>query len=184
MTELLIIVLFLLNVLRCRDLIIPWEDPIYTPPPTPHPPTMLGCTFLRLIKHIFLPSWRLFFQKVTMIWNFWKFAINFCDSVNPLWVSGFSFFTQQTQWVVESPRRCIVSDCAVSLTGYVASTATAETKQNKQTKTAGTGTGVQDGPALPAIFLWCKMSATSAWSSMLCTCSIGGTQRAKETRHV
>ena len=46
-----------------------------------------------------------------------------------------------------------VSDCAVSSIGYVASTATAETKQNKQTKTAGTGTGVQDGPTLPA-FIW------------------------------
>ena len=40
-----------------------------------------------------------------------------------------------------------------SLTGYVASTATPKTKQtNKQKqKTAGTETGVEHGPALPAI---------------------------------
>ena len=57
-------------------------------------------------------------------------------------------------------------------------------KQKRKTKngqkTAGTETCVQDGPVLPAIFCDVIMSATSAWSSLLCTCSIGGTgQRAK-----
>ena len=43
-------------------------------------------------------------------------------------------------------------------------------KQNKQKqKTAGTETGVQDGPALPAIVCDVIMSATSAWSSLLCS---------------
>jgi len=57
----------------------------------------------------------------------------------------------------------LVSDCAASLTGYVASTATAKTKQ--KTKTAGTTeTGVQDGPALPAIFSDVIMSTTFRYS--------------------
>ena len=54
-------------------------------------------------------------------------------------------------------------------------------KTKKQQQHAGTKTGVQDGPALPAIFCAVTISATSAWSSLLCTCSIGSTQRTKET---
>ena len=38
----------------------------------------------------------------------------------------------------------------------------------------------QDQPALPKILCDVIMSATSAWSSLLCTFSIGGTQRAKK----
>ena len=53
----------------------------------------------------------------------------------------------------------IVSDNAASLTGYVASTATAKTKKQKQ-KTAGTETGVQDGPALPAISFFLLLFVT------------------------
>ena len=45
----------------------------------------------------------------------------------------------------------VLSDSAAYLTGYVAST---DTPKNTITtkKHAGTETGVQDGPALPAIF--------------------------------
>ena len=53
----------------------------------------------------------------------------------------------------------VLSDGAASLIGYAASTATAKTKQKTQ---PGTDTGVQDGPALPAIFCDVIMSATSA----------------------
>ena len=52
----------------------------------------------------------------------------------------------------------ILSDSAAYLTGHVASTATPKRKQ----KHAGTETGVQDGPAVPAIFCDVIMSATSA----------------------
>ena len=82
-------------------------------PSTPLPTPMLGCTFLHLIKHTFLSSWRVFVcvfflsQKVAMIWNFWKVAINFYDSVNPLWVSSrFSHSKHNELW---SRRHCIKS---------------------------------------------------------------------------
>ena len=55
--------------------------------------------------------WFFFFfylsQKVAMIWNFWKVAINFYDSVNPLWVSSrFSRSKHNELW---SRRHCIKS---------------------------------------------------------------------------
>ena len=65
---------------------------------TPPPPT-LGCTaFPRLIKltHIFCHP-GVFFLKVAEILIFWKAAINFCDSVNPLWVSSRFSLTQLIQ---------------------------------------------------------------------------------------
>ena len=54
----------------------------------------------------------------------------------------------------------VLSDGAAYLTGYVAST---DTPKNTITtkKHAGTETGVQVGPALPAIFCDVIMSATS-----------------------
>ena len=159
--------------------IIPWEDLIYTPRPP-----YLGAHFYAWLNAHFCDPGVCFFQKVAMTWNFCKVAINFCDSVNPLWVSSrFSRSKHNELW---SRRHCIKS-VTVQFFWPVMLHQRLQLKQTNKTKlkkTAGTGTGVQDGPTLPAVFCDVIMSATSAWSSLLCTCSIGGTKRAKETRHV
>ena len=106
--------------------ITPWEDPgqltEYTPPP---PPPMLVCSFICLIKRVFLSSWRLFFQKAAKILNFWKVAINFCDSVNPLWV--YSRFSRSKRWqwrccgvaaIVLSQWQCSFFDRLCCINGY------------------------------------------------------------------
>ena len=73
-----------------------------------------------------------------------------------------------------------LSDSAAYLTGYAVLTDTPKKKK----KNASTVTGVQDGPALPAIFCDVIMSATSVGRVCSATCSTEGTQRTKEIRHV
>ena len=95
--------------------IIPWEDPARYPPPPPPPPCRLDAHFYAWLHTYFLSSWRLFFQKVAKILNFWKVALNFCDTVNPLSVSSRQFFTQQIRDNVSlwSRRHCIKWQCSL-----------------------------------------------------------------------
>ena len=85
------------------------------PPPHTHTPCRLDAHFYAWLHTYFLSSWRLFFQKVAKILNFWKVALNFCDTVNPLSVSSRQFFTQQIRDNVSlwSRRHCIKWQCSL-----------------------------------------------------------------------
>ena len=145
----------------------------------------LGTHFYAWLNTYFLSSWRLFFQKKSKIWNFWKVAINFCDSVNPLWVSSRSF----SRSIYHKTTCCgvaalVLSDSAAYMTGYVALTATPKNK-NKISKNAGTETGVHDGPALPAMFcdVICRRLLLQVEFALHYVLH-RRTQRTKEIRHV
>ena len=131
------------------------DYPVYTP----SPPPMLGWTFLRLIKHVFLSFWRGFFLLKVLF----HAANTICGAA-----------------------AIVLRNNAASLTGYVSSTATSKQtyKQTTTTKleTPGTETGVQNRSAPPPMFA-CDVIhvATSVWWSLLATCSILSTQRTKRS---
>ena len=157
--------------------------PIHPPTPPP-PPPMLGCTFLRLIKHIFFchPGVCFFerlqrsetFEKLQLlsaiVWTHYEFPAVF-HAGNTI-----------RQCVVESPPLYYV---AVQLIWPVMLYQRTHLKNKNKNMQAQKQPGVQDGPALPAFFCDVIVSSTSVGRlSLLCTCSFGSTQRMKETRHV
>ena len=117
-----------------------------------------------------------------MIWNFWKVTINFCESVNPLWLS--SRFSRSKHYELWSRHHCIKS-VTVQLLWQVMLHQRLQLKQKNKTKKCR-----QRNCPLFILFIFCDviMSATSAWSSFSALRDVllnGGTsQRAKETRHV
>ena len=140
------------------------------------------CTFLRLIKHIlFVILAFCFLQKVAKIWNFWKVAINFCDSVNPLWGSSRVSRSKYNKTLCRGAVAAIVlSDSVAYLTGYVASTATPKKKKKK----CWHRNGCPRRASTARNFLWRNYVGDFRWSSLLCMCSTGNIQRTKEFRHV
>ena len=88
----------------------PVRRPNLYPPSTPHPPPMLGCTFLRLIKHTFLSSWRWQLQLTSaIVWTHYEFPIVF-HAANTM-SSGVAAIVL-TRW------QCSFSDGYVGINDY------------------------------------------------------------------
>ena len=85
------------NTAAPEEKIAPWLSREKTPPPPP----MLGCTFLCLIKHIFLSSWRFFIVFFSFFLKMLQRSeifgkLQLTSAVRVLSRSFLSFFTQQT----------------------------------------------------------------------------------------
>ena len=155
------------------------EKPVKLIPPPPHPPPCLGAHFYAWLN-TYLSSWRVCFSQTVaaMIWNFWKVAVNFCDSVNPLWrVWVSSRFSRCKRNVVESSAP--LYQVTVLLLWPVT---LHQWPQLKQTENCWHRNRCPRWASTPAIFCDVIMSATSAWSSLLCTCAIWSTPKNKRNK--